>query len=158
MRSRILRISISIIILVIIDQASKYFVKTNFYSFTSITVIKNFFNLIYVKNRGVAFGLLSTLPQFWKKVFLIWLPCFACAALIIYIFFSKKISKLSLIGYTLIISGAIGNLLDRTLYGYVVDFFDIYYKSFHWPAFNFADSYITIGIIVIFIEIFIHKK
>ena len=157
MKHRVIRSGFFIILLVIADQISKYFVKTHFFSFTHIRLIKNFLSLVYVKNKGVAFGLLSGLPLILKKIFLIWIPSFACIALFLYIIFSKKISKFSLIGYTLIIAGAIGNLVDRALYGFVVDFIDLYYKSFHWPAFNFSDSYISIGIAIIVIEILFHK-
>ena len=157
LKKRIISFIFVVTLLVLLDQVSKYFIKKYFFPFTNITIIKGFFNLIYVKNKGVAFGLLSNLPFIFKKIFLIWIPSFACLALIFYILFAKKISKKAIIGYTLIIAGAIGNLIDRICYGYVVDFFDLYYKNYHWPAFNFADSYITIGIILIAFEIIFHK-
>ena len=158
MISKLKKIVPVIVILVILDYLTKYFVKTKFFPFTKINVINHLFNLVYVKNRGIAFGLLSTLPEYMRNIFLIWIPVVTCVVLFLYILFSKKMSKIATIGFVLIISGAIGNLIDRIFYGYVVDFLDFYFKSFHWPAFNFADSYISVGIFFIFLDTFVKKN
>lgn len=158
MFSKIKKIIPVIVSLVLFDYLTKYFVKTKFFPFTKINVIEHFFNLVYVKNKGIAFGFLSTLPEYMRKIFLIWVPVLTCVVLFFYILSSKKISKLATVGFILIISGAIGNLIDRIFYGYVVDFLDFYFKGFHWPAFNFADSYISVGIFFIFLDTFVKKN
>jgi len=159
MKNKFKFISITIIILLFFDQLSKYFIKTHLYFFAKVTLIKNFIDIVYVKNRGVAFGLLSNLSEKFREPFLIWLPLGIVVFLIGYILFTKKISKLNLIAFTLIIAGALGNLIDRFMFGYVIDFIDVYYKNFHWPAFNFADSYISIGTgLLVFDMIFGKKK
>ena len=158
MFSKIKKIIPVIVSLVLFDYLTKYFVKTKFFPFTKINVIEHFLNLVYVKNKGIAFGFLSTLPEYMRKIFLIWIPVLTCVVLFFYILSSKKISKLATVGFILIISGAIGNLIDRIFYGYVVDFLDFYFKGFHWPAFNFADSYISVGIFFIFLDTFVKGK
>ncbi len=158
MFSKIKKIIPVIVSLVLFDYLTKYFVKTKFFPFTKINVIEHFLNLVYVKNKGIAFGFLSTLPEYMRKIFLIWIPVLTCVVLFFYILSSKKISKLATVGFILIISGAIGNLVDRIFYGYVVDFLDFYFKGFHWPAFNFADSYISVGIFFIFLDTFVKKN
>ena len=158
MVSKIKKIVPIIVILVLFDYLTKYFIKTKFFPFTQVKIIAHYLNLVYVKNTGIAFGLLSTIPEYMRKIFLIWIPVITCVVLFLYILYSKKISKIATVGFTLIIAGAIGNLIDRIFYGYVVDFLDFYFKGFHWPAFNFADSYISVGIFFIFLDTFVKKN
>jgi len=143
---------------VVIDFITKQIIKTKFFFFTKIRVIDGILNLVYVKNKGIAFGLLRNLPDHLKKYFLIYLPVVIIIILSFYIISAKKISKLTLWGFILIISGALGNLIDRYFYGYVVDFIDVYVKNFHWPAFNFADAYITIGTFLLILDECFRKK
>ena len=144
--------------LVVIDFISKYIVKTKFFFFTKIKLIDGILNLVYVRNKGIAFGLLRNLPDNIRKYFLIYLPVGIIIILSFYIISTKKMSKLTLWGFILIISGALGNLIDRYFYGYVVDFIDVYIKNFHWPAFNFADAYITIGTFLLIIDECLRRK
>ncbi len=146
-------------ILIFFDFISKQIVK-HFFSFPlfKYKVIDGFFNLVYVKNKGVAFGFLRHLEGKLRNFFLIYIPIIIIVIIFLYLIFNKKITRLSFWGFNFIIAGAIGNLIDRYFYGYVVDFIDIYYKNFHWPAFNFADSYITIGIILLIIDGLMPKK
>ncbi len=145
--------------LILIDYLSKLYVKTHFNFFTKIDVIKGFFSLIYVKNSGVAFGLLGNLEKSLRFPLLILLPIFTALAIYIFTLFSKSISPIERFGFTLIVAGAFGNIIDRYFYGYVVDFVDLYWKNFHWAAFNFADSYISIGVVLIlYSNFFINKR
>jgi len=155
---RRVKIFISLVVLfVAIDFFSKQIIKHNLPIFAHISIIDNFLNIVYVKNKGIAFGFLKNLPVKIKDILLIYLPLGITIILSLLVIFSKKISRFNFLGFTLIISGAIGNLIDRFFYGYVVDFIDFHYKKFHWPAFNFADSFITIGVILLIIDEFIKK-
>ncbi len=147
----------SVLILAIIDQISKYFIKTHFFFFTKINIIDGMLNLVYVKNKGVAFGFLSELPASFRNPLLIWIPLVTCVVLLLYILFSNSLSKLEIAGFIFIIGGAVGNLIDRIFLGSVVDFLDFYYKNHHWPAFNFADTFISVGIALIFTDVIIRK-
>ena len=158
MRERLRFIIPCLTILIIIDQAAKYFIKTHLFFFTKVSIVKGFINLVYVKNKGVAFGFLSEVSKHIRKPFLIWIPAVTCLILFIYILVNKKISTLEMFGFVFIIGGALGNLVDRLAYGYVIDFIDCYIGKYHWPAFNFADSFITIGICLIFIDVIVKRR
>ncbi len=113
--------------------------------------ITSFFSIVYVRNYGGAFGLLSQHPI--AKYFFTFLPLLIIAILI-YIILAYKFPFLKMFSLTSILSGAIGNIYDRISYGYVVDFLDFYYKNYHWPAFNVADISISFGICLwLFVEL-----
>jgi len=158
MKDKIKSIFIINFILISSDFISKILIKSLTIPFFSFKVIDGFFNIVYVRNKGIAFGLLKTLDGNLRNFFLIYIPLAIIIVVFFYILYSKKITKLTFWGLNLIIAGAIGNLIDRYFYGYVVDFLDFYYKNFHWPAFNFADFYISIGTILLIIDSFVSKK
>jgi signal peptidase II len=138
------------IIVIVLDQATKIAVNATMRLYESIPLIP-FFNLTYVHNTGAAFSFLSEAGG-WQRWF------FAGLALVISIFIAiwlarlKKHETLLAISLALILGGAIGNLIDRLAYGYVIDFLDVYYQAWHWPAFNIADSAITIGVALMLLE------
>ena len=146
----------SVLLLTIIDQATKFYIKTHFFFFTKVRIFKGI-NLVYVRNKGVAFGFLSEISKNFRNPLLIWIPVVTCIVLLIYIITSKSLSKFEISGFIFIIGGAVGNLIDRIFLGSVIDFIDIYYKNYHWPAFNFADMFISIGIFFIFLDVLIRK-
>ena len=130
------------------DLLSKSIVKNNLEINQSIE-LNRFFDLVYVQNYGVSFGMLSGTVSHW---FLI-LIALLVVILIIYLMFisNKRLEKLA---YFIIIIGAISNILDRLINTFVVDFISIHYSNFYWPAFNLADIYITIGIIMLIVSFF----
>ena len=142
------------IIILIIDQFTKAIIVSRFDLFESIPVVP-FFNLTFVVNYGFAFGFLNSpsLNQIIVSIFIL--------SIIIYFLYllvktQDPIFKTCLI---LILSGALGNFFDRIFRGYVVDFIDIYVFNYHWPAFNIADSCISVGfVILIFNILFLNKK
>ena len=147
----ILAFTISLLV-VILDQISKLIVL----KYKSLLPIKisslDGLNLVYVENKGVSFGMLSEYDiPFWLGIL-----SFAISAYVIFLIIKSE-SKLELIGLSMILGGAIGNGIDRLLRGYVIDFIDLYYRNFHWPAFNFADSFITIGAVLFIIKLFFYK-
>jgi signal peptidase II len=131
------------LLVLVLDQLSKQWVHHSMALYDSIQLLP-FFNLTYVRNPGAAFSFLSDAGG-WQRWF------FTVVAVVITIVLSiwlarlgPKVSKLS-IGLSLIIGGALGNLIDRLWHGYVIDFFHLYYQNWHYPAFNIADSAIVVG-------------
>ena len=114
-----------------------------------IPVIPNFFNLVLVWNKGMAFGILSEAPEFVRFLTLIIITLIIVVITVIYAYKNcKNIPTLQFYGLALITGGALGNLYDRIFIGKVRDFLDFYIGNYHWPAFNIADSSITIGVII----------
>ena len=142
------------LILLIIDQYSKFIVHGTLNVGDTIPIIDNFFNLTYVQNRGVAFGL------FQGKIDIVSILAIVAIGLILFYFCKnfKKISFLERIAYTMIFAGAVGNMIDRLFRGFVVDMLD--FRGIWSFIFNFADVWINIGVILIIIEhlIFNRKK
>ena len=122
----------------------------------SVRVVDNFFQLTHIRNPGVAFGLFADSDSEIKILFFITFSTIAIIAILIFFHNTGDEKKMLQVGLILLFSGAIGNLIDRILYQEVIDFLDFYYKNFHWPAFNVADSCITIGVTMILIDQFIH--
>lgn len=144
------------IIPLIIDIVTKYIIKSKLMLYESIPVIDGFFNIVYVLNPGAAFSFLHDMNESYRQIFFVTITIIAIFV-VLYIFAREK-SKMSTAGFALILSGAIGNLLDRIFIGKVVDFLDFYYKSYHFPAFNVADSCVTIGVALIIIDILFFSK
>ena len=135
-----------------IDQVSKSFVEKNINFFLSGFNVFDGLNLVYVQNKGVSFGLLSGL----NITFILGIISLIVSGYIVFLIFkSQKIAELA--GLSMILGGALGNGVDRINNLYVIDFIDIYYNNFHWPAFNFADSFITVGAVIFFYYVLIKK-
>lgn len=128
-------------VIVAADQIIKYFVINNLKPLGSVSVIDNLFKLTYVENRGVAFGMFNDMRWFFVV-----LTSVLIAAIIIFMFIKRPGGKLFYIAAGLIIGGGIGNLIDRILYGYVIDYLSL---SFFSPVCNFADYAITIGVVLL---------
>lgn len=144
MKKRVILIST---ILFIIDLLSKIIVTNTLKINQEITIIKKFFNITYVTNDGAAFSLLSGNTIIFILIGLL---------VIYYIFkhiLNEKISKLQLVSYSLLLGGIIGNLFDRVIYHKVIDFLSFKIFNYQFPIFNLADTFITIGTILIIIDI-----
>ena len=139
-----LLITILSIIFTALDQASKYSVIN--YLNKDIEVINNFFYLIYTKNNGAAFSILTG-----KRLFLIIITLLIIGSLIYYIIKNEISSKIEILAFSLIIGGSLGNLIDRITRGYVVDFISVKIFGYHFPIFNIADSLICIGVFILLI-------
>ena len=135
---------------VALDQASKLAIDASMQLYQSIELIP-FFNLTYVRNTGAAFSFLSEAGG-WQRWFFAILASIISIVLAVWLAKLKKHEILMAASLSLILGGAIGNLIDRVLYGYVIDFLDVYYQSWHWPAFNVADSAISVGVILMLLE------
>lgn len=130
---------------IILDQASKFIISVSIGSYDSVTVIEGFFDLVHVRNRGMAFGMMNRPDTGMALYFLIAVTVIAVILILIWSFRLKHDERRLLFGLSLILGGAIGNLIDRIRLREVIDFLDVYIGSYHWPAFNVADSAITVG-------------
>lgn len=155
---RIWRLSITIFAIILIDQFTKGYIQTNFHLGETIPVIDGLFNFTYVRNPGAAFGFLAAAPDYIRRPLFLGIPVVACLWLIYLIWKIRYGSLLLSVAYSLILAGALGNLIDRFTLGYVVDFFDFYFKASHFPAFNIADSSITIAAFLLIVDLFLSKK
>lgn len=136
---------------VALDQATKWLMVSWLSLHESITVMP-YFNLTMAHNTGAAFSFLAQAGG-WQRWFFVVLALSISIGLLIGLKKSVK-TNMEAISITLILGGAIGNVIDRIYYGYVVDFLDVYYGTYHWPAFNIADSAIVIGAALLLIDSF----
>jgi len=136
-----------------LDRWSKVLIQKRFDLNESISLIDGFFNITYVRNTGVAFGIFDPLSLPAKSVLLSVFTAFAAVIVITYSVRSPLRNRLLQVALALVLGGALGNLYDRLAYGYVVDFLEFYVGSFHWPSFNIADSAISVGVALLALEI-----
>ena len=134
------------IIFLVIDQISKILIIKLLEPNEVITIIKNFFYIIYTNNTGAAFIILLD-----KRIFLIVVAILIIGILLYYIKKNKVDGKLNIIAFSLIIGGSLGNLIDRIVRGYVVDFISIKLGSYNFPIFNIADTLIVVGVFLLLI-------
>jgi signal peptidase II len=144
---------ITALVVVIIDQLSKIAVAGSIRYYESIPIIDGFLNLVHVRNRGMAFGLMNRPDEQLSLYFLISATVIAIILLILWFNSLKGGSRGLIFGLSLILGGAIGNLIDRLRLKEVVDFIDFFIGKYHWPAFNVADSAITVGVFWIVINV-----
>jgi signal peptidase II len=137
---------------IILDQASKLAIAGSMRLYESIDIMP-FFKLTYVHNTGAAFSFLSEAGG-WQRWFFAGLALVISVAIAVWLTRLKKHETLLAVALALILGGAVGNLIDRLAYGYVIDFLDVYYGTWHWPAFNIADSAITLGVMLMLAESF----
>lgn len=139
------------ITLLILDQVSKYYISTHFDTSKFLNILP-FLSIYYSQNYGVAFSFLQNSNHLFISLFSIFIIIFMAFCL------NKSKSRFTLLGYTMIISGAVGNLLDRIRLGYVVDFIFFHISNiFNFAIFNLADSFITIGVLLIIFYEFLYK-
>lgn len=138
-RSRLTLFLITIALLVILDQLSKLWISANR---PRIELLPGFLDLVYVENTRAIFGLLYTRPEV-----IIAVGIAGVIAILVFLRYFPPTSTLGVVSFALILSGAVGNLIDRIRFGYVVDFVSMHLRDlFHWPAFNMADTALTVGI------------
>jgi signal peptidase II len=130
-------------VVLLLDQVTKLAVIDQMTAYVDVIAVTSFFNLVHVHNTGAAFSLFADQPG-WQRGFFIGIAGIA-AVVILYLLRKTRERRLFSVALTLILGGAIGNVIDRILYGHVIDFLDVHVAGWHWPAFNVADSAITIG-------------
>ncbi len=158
MKKSYLIFSLVALVVIAFDQLTKQLVVAGLGLHDSVPVINGFLNLVHVRNPGAAFGFLAKMPDYFRSVFFISVTLGAIAMIIFYVRMNKITEMPLLLPLSLIFAGAIGNLIDRLRFGEVVDFIDVYVSTHHWPAFNVADSAISVGAVLLLISLLRQKK
>ena len=134
------------LVVLILDQLSKWWVLSNYQPY-EVQSLLPVFNMTLVFNKGAAFSFLSDAGG-WQRWFFTGLSGVVSIALLVWLTRLRSDERMTAVSLALILGGALGNLLDRVRLGKVVDFLDFYWQQWHWPAFNVADSAITIGVVL----------
>lgn len=140
------------VLVIVLDQVTKLAAERLLVLHQPVPVLPGL-NLTLVYNRGAAFSFLASHAG-WQRWFLSALAAVVSAALVVWILRLKAHERLLAAGLALIVGGALGNLVDRVLYGHVIDFVDVYHRQWHWPAFNVADSAIVVGAALVVLDAF----
>jgi len=138
--------------ILVLDQATKILVDSAMDLHQSIEIIPDFVSLTYLRNTGAAFGFLAGARSGLRIVFFGLISSVAIGCIVYLIRGLRPRQKALLVTLSLILGGAIGNLIDRLRLGEVIDFIDLHWYDIHWPAFNVADSAISIGVVLLFIQ------
>jgi signal peptidase II len=134
--------------IVVVDQITKAIVDRTMALHHSIPLVDGLFNLTYVRNTGAAFGIFAGSHEVFRRPFLIGVSIVAIGFILVMFKRLREDATGLAVALAFILGGAIGNLIDRIVYGEVIDFLDVYWSNYHWPAFNIADSFITIGVTI----------
>jgi signal peptidase II len=140
-------------VIVALDQVTKALVDDFMTLHESRTIVEGLVRLTYVQNRGAAFGILSEAGLPYQSLMFSVVSLLALLAIALYAWRMPVQSRLPQTALALVMGGAIGNLLDRARLGYVIDYMDVYWGAHHWPAFNVADSAITVGVALLVLDI-----
>jgi len=131
--------------IVAVDQATKALVRWQLSLHDSVSIVPDLLNLTHVQNSGAAFGILNSAEFPFKSAIMLAVATAAFVAIAYYASRLPERERLARIGLTVVLGGAVGNLIDRAAFGYVVDFVDVYWGTWHFWAFNVADAAITVG-------------
>ncbi len=137
---------------VILDQLTKVLVDASLPLYHSVVIIPNYVQLTHIRNTGAAFGFLAGSQSALRMVFFLLVSGVAIACVCYLLKSLRPGQKLLTVSLSLILGGAVGNLIDRLRLGEVIDFIDLHWHDLHWPAFNVADSAITIGVALLFVQ------
>ena len=135
-----------------LDQATKVLVAQRMGLGDVVEVVPGLFNIMLVYNKGAAFGMLANFSEGTRQVLLAMTTLVALSAVIYFLVREYKDDRLARLGISFIMGGALGNIIDRVRLGHVIDFLDFYYRSYHWPAFNVADSFICVGVVILLLR------
>jgi signal peptidase II len=158
MQPRYRIVSMLALMVLLLDQATKFWVASVLPMWTSKTIIPGFFNLVHVLNKGAAFGFLNELDVFWRPYFFLGVTALALVLILHLLRTVPREDKVLFTALGLILGGALGNLLDRIRLGEVVDFLDFYIGNYHWPAFNVADIAISIGSVLLLVSVYRNRR
>jgi len=138
------------LLVLVLDQLTKYLADSGLDYAQPVALIPQL-NLLLLYNPGAAFSFLSDASG-WQRWFFVVIGVVISTILLVWMRGLSSTDKRLAIALALVLGGAIGNIMDRLLYGYVIDFIDVYYNNWHWPAFNIADSAITVGVVLLLID------
>jgi signal peptidase II len=143
-----------VVLTLVSDRWTKALIDSKLFLNQTIPVIDGLLSITYVRNTGVAFGILDSGPSSAKSSALAALTVAAIGGVLVYSLRTPLKQRLTQLALSLILAGAIGNLYDRVRFGYVIDFIEVYYRTFHWPSFNIADSAISVGVALLALDMF----
>ena len=141
----------------LLDQLTKAFIHAAMSLYSSWVVIDGFLSITYVRNPGAAFGFLAQASPLFRSIFFVLVTLLAIGMILYYLVKSRADQPGLVFALSLVLSGALGNLIDRLRFGEVVDFIDVYFRSHHWPAFNVADAAISVGAMIMILEMVKHR-
>ena len=144
------------LVMLILDQVTKQWAE-NTLTYGSPVEVLPMLNWTLLYNEGAAFSFLADAGG-WQRWFFSGLALIISAVIVVWLSRLKDDERWAAVSLSLILSGAIGNVIDRLLYGHVIDFIDVYYQQYHWPAFNIADSAITVGVVIMLLSAFFDGK
>lgn len=147
MSTRTQVIIVMVLGIILLDQATKILVARMIPLYERIPVVPSFFDLTHLRNPGAAFSMFAQAPEWFRQPFFFVVTGIAIVALSVFLHHVKEEGLLLTIAVSGVLAGAIGNLIDRVVYGEVIDFLLFYWGMYQWPAFNVADSCITLGVI-----------
>ncbi|MBE0596512.1 MAG: signal peptidase II [Desulfuromonadales bacterium] len=153
-RYRLLLLTTAVI--VGLDQATKLYIEATFLLHESVTVLENFFHITHVRNKGAAFGFLA--DSSFRLPFFILVAIVALGGILWYLRTLREDQRLLQFTLCLIFAGALGNLIDRIRLGEVIDFIDVHWYQYHWPAFNVADSAISVGVVLMLVDLWMEER
>jgi signal peptidase II len=144
--------------IIVPDQITKAVIQQKYPLWATDPVIPGFFNLAHVLNKGAAFGFLNNPDSNWQIWFFAAITVFAVGFIYYLLTTADKGDRFFIWGLGLVLGGALGNLIDRMRFGFVVDFLDFYVGDYHWPAFNVADIAITCGAFAIIVSMYMKNQ
>lgn len=141
-------LTVWLVVILILDQLTKHAIDRWMSLHHSIPIIDGLFNLTYVRNTGAAFGIFAGSHEAFRLPFLILVSVVAIGFVCVMLKRLRETETGLITALSFILGGALGNLIDRVVFGEVIDFLDFYWSRYHWPAFNVADSFITVGVTI----------
>ncbi|MDY0185412.1 MAG: signal peptidase II [Desulfuromonadaceae bacterium] len=144
------------LVVVPLDQWTKYLVTQHFELYQSRTIVQHYLNLVYVQNSGAAFGIFAD-----SAIRVPFLSAIAILAIAVIVWILPRLEpqqRWLRLGLVLVLPGALGNLIDRLRFGAVIDFIDVHWYQYHWPAFNVADSAITLGVACMLLDLLCSRR
>jgi len=147
MRTKMRAVSLIVGLILALDQATKVLVSHTLALHELVPVIESFFDLTYERNTGAAFSLFAQTPAWFRQPFFLLMTGVAVVALMLFLRKTEETNRLMVVAIAAVLGGAVGNLVDRILYGEVTDFLLFHWRGYYWPAFNVADSCITLGVL-----------
>ena len=151
-------LSCVVLTIIVVDQVTKAYIDSSMHLHQSISIIPGYFNLTYIRNPGAAFGIMGTWSSGFRLVFFFLTSVLAMGLLFTIFMRLEPGDWWGQLTIASIFGGAIGNFIDRLQYGEVIDFLDFYINGYHWPAFNVADSAISIGVVSLLLLFAFEKR
>lgn len=139
------------VLVIVLDQITKRWIASTMELYESIPIF-SWCNLTYVRNTGAAFSLFADHPSAFRVPFFLVVSLLAGTAIVLFVRQTPATQRLALAACGLVLGGALGNMTDRVLHGAVIDFVDVHWRGMHWPAFNVADSAISVGVVVLLLR------